>query len=172
MADLDPREEFRRLFERTGRSLLAQAYLVTGDRQESQDLVQEAFLRAWNDWRPLLDPRQSAGVASTSPLQPRREPLAEPRGEAISRAPLSFRRRCSGTRRRAPRCHEGASVLADETARGPRASCDRRPDDGRSGSGDGSKRGDRPRLGVPGAGNHGALAGARRRAAQEQRRGR
>jgi RNA polymerase sigma-70 factor, ECF subfamily len=50
VADLDPREEFRRLFERTGRSLLAQAYLVTGDRQESQDLVQEAFLRAWNDW--------------------------------------------------------------------------------------------------------------------------
>ena len=46
MADTDPGEEFRRLFERTGRSLLAQAYLLTGDRQESQDLVQDAFLSA------------------------------------------------------------------------------------------------------------------------------
>lgn len=50
MADTDPGEEFRRLFERTGRSLLAQAYLLTGDRQESQDLVQDAFLRAWRNW--------------------------------------------------------------------------------------------------------------------------
>ncbi|MGA3215404.1 MAG: sigma-70 family RNA polymerase sigma factor [Acidimicrobiales bacterium] len=50
MAELDPGEEFRRLFERSRRSLLAQAYLLTGDRQESQDLVQEAFLRAWRDW--------------------------------------------------------------------------------------------------------------------------
>jgi RNA polymerase sigma-70 factor (ECF subfamily) len=50
VADTDPGEEFRRLFERTGRSLLAQAYLLTGDRQESQDLVQDAFLRAWRNW--------------------------------------------------------------------------------------------------------------------------
>jgi RNA polymerase sigma-70 factor (ECF subfamily) len=46
-----PEQEFARLFEATGRSLLAQAYLLTGDRQEAQDLVQEAFLRAWRDWR-------------------------------------------------------------------------------------------------------------------------
>jgi RNA polymerase sigma-70 factor (ECF subfamily) len=50
VADLDPEDEFCRLFERTGRSLLAYALLLTGDRQESQDLVQEAFLRAWRDW--------------------------------------------------------------------------------------------------------------------------
>jgi RNA polymerase sigma-70 factor (ECF subfamily) len=50
VADSDPGDAFRRLFERTGRSLLAQAYLLTGDRQESQDLVQEAFLRAWRNW--------------------------------------------------------------------------------------------------------------------------
>jgi RNA polymerase sigma-70 factor (ECF subfamily) len=31
--------------------LLAQAYLLTGDRQESQDLVQEAFLGAWREWK-------------------------------------------------------------------------------------------------------------------------
>jgi RNA polymerase sigma-70 factor (ECF subfamily) len=38
------------LFERTGRSLLGYALLLTDDRQESQDLVQEAFLRAWREW--------------------------------------------------------------------------------------------------------------------------
>jgi RNA polymerase sigma-70 factor (ECF subfamily) len=38
------------LFERTGRSLLGYALLLTGDHQESQDLVQEAFLRAWREW--------------------------------------------------------------------------------------------------------------------------
>lgn len=61
MADLDPGAEFRRLFERTGRSLLAQAYVLTGDRQESQDLVQEAFLRAWRDWARVstLDNQQA-----------------------------------------------------------------------------------------------------------------
>jgi len=50
VANPDPREEFRRLFQSSGPSLLAQAYLLTGDRQESQDLVQETFLRAWRHW--------------------------------------------------------------------------------------------------------------------------
>jgi len=51
VADPVAAQEFGRLFERTKQSLLAQAYLLTGDRQEAQDLVQEAFLRAWRDWR-------------------------------------------------------------------------------------------------------------------------
>ncbi len=55
MAEPDPGEEFRRLFERCRRSLLAQAYLLTGDRQESQDLVQETFLRAWRNWTRVSD---------------------------------------------------------------------------------------------------------------------
>ena len=61
MADSDPREEFCRLFERTGRSLLGYALLLTGDRQESQDLVQEAFLRAWREWERVstLDSQQA-----------------------------------------------------------------------------------------------------------------
>jgi len=46
-------EEFRQLFEHSNRSLLAQAYLLTGDRNEAQDLVQETFLRAWRDWSHL-----------------------------------------------------------------------------------------------------------------------
>jgi RNA polymerase sigma-70 factor (ECF subfamily) len=49
------------LFERTGRSLLGYALLLTGDRQESQDLVQEAFLRAWREWERVstLDSQQA-----------------------------------------------------------------------------------------------------------------
>jgi RNA polymerase sigma-70 factor (ECF subfamily) len=55
VADLAQQQEFSRLFERTKRSLLAQAYLLTSDRQESQDLVQEAFLRAWRDWEHVTN---------------------------------------------------------------------------------------------------------------------
>jgi DNA-directed RNA polymerase specialized sigma24 family protein len=50
VAESDAGEEFRRLFERSNRNLLAQAYLLTDDRQEAQDLVQEVFLRAWRAW--------------------------------------------------------------------------------------------------------------------------
>jgi RNA polymerase sigma-70 factor (ECF subfamily) len=50
VAESDPGEEFRRLFERSNRDLLAQAFLLTDDRQEAQDLVQEVFLRAWRTW--------------------------------------------------------------------------------------------------------------------------
>jgi RNA polymerase sigma-70 factor (ECF subfamily) len=53
VAESDPREEFRQLFEKSRRDLLAQAYLLTGDRQEAQDLVQEVFLRAWRTWTHL-----------------------------------------------------------------------------------------------------------------------
>jgi len=53
VAELGPGEEFSRLFEHARRDLLAQAYLLTGDRQEAQDLVQEVFLRAWRAWSQL-----------------------------------------------------------------------------------------------------------------------
>ncbi len=55
MAESDAGEEFRRLFERSNRNLLAQAYLLTDDRQEAQDLVQEVFLRAWRAWPQIAD---------------------------------------------------------------------------------------------------------------------
>ncbi|HXY43602.1 MAG TPA: SigE family RNA polymerase sigma factor [Acidimicrobiales bacterium] len=48
--ELVPEEEFSDFFERTQRKLLAQAYLLTGDRQDAQDLVQETYLRAWRGW--------------------------------------------------------------------------------------------------------------------------
>ena len=91
MADSNPRKEFCRLFERTGRSLLGYALLLTDDRQESQDLVQEAFLRAWRELGEGLNPRQSAGLASPSDLQPGGEPLAPSRHETRPRAPCSTR---------------------------------------------------------------------------------
>ena len=40
-------------FERSSTDLLAQAYLLTDDRQEAQDLVQEVFLRVWCAWLQL-----------------------------------------------------------------------------------------------------------------------
>jgi RNA polymerase sigma-70 factor (ECF subfamily) len=43
--------EFGRLFERAGGLLFGYAFLLTGDRGEAEDLVQEAFLRAWRDWK-------------------------------------------------------------------------------------------------------------------------
>lgn len=51
MTSSSSEEQFSLFFERCRNSLLAQGYLLTGDRQEAQDLVQEALLRAWRDWR-------------------------------------------------------------------------------------------------------------------------
>ena len=171
MADLDPREEFRRLFERTGRSLLAQAYLVTGDRQESQDLVQEAFLRAWNDWArfsTLVNQQAwlrrvlyNLAVNRWRNLAVRRSHGRLSRSGAAVPAPGAEHLDVMRALQSLPMKQREALVLVaivDLTTA--------------EAAGRWSKRGDRPRLGVPGVGNHGALAGARRRAAQEQRRGR
>ena len=50
MGSSNAQEEFERLFEASKQSLIGQAYLLTGDLQDAQDLVQEAFLRAWRAW--------------------------------------------------------------------------------------------------------------------------
>jgi RNA polymerase sigma-70 factor (ECF subfamily) len=42
--------DFDRFVEREYKVLLRQAYALTGDAQESQDLVQETLLRAWRRW--------------------------------------------------------------------------------------------------------------------------
>lgn len=42
--------DFDRFFEQEKRMLLRQAYLLTGDAQEAQDLAQEALFRAWRSW--------------------------------------------------------------------------------------------------------------------------
>lgn len=42
--------DFDRVFNSSKHALIGQAYLLTGDLQDAQDLVQEAFLRAWRQW--------------------------------------------------------------------------------------------------------------------------
>jgi RNA polymerase sigma-70 factor (ECF subfamily) len=42
--------EFERFFERTSGALVGQAYVLVGNLQDAQDLVQEAFARAWDRW--------------------------------------------------------------------------------------------------------------------------
>jgi RNA polymerase sigma-70 factor (ECF subfamily) len=43
-------EEFERFVRERARSLMRQAYLLTGDAGEAQDLVQETMIRAWREW--------------------------------------------------------------------------------------------------------------------------
>ncbi|MEU1179910.1 SigE family RNA polymerase sigma factor [Streptomyces sp. NPDC005820] len=40
-------EEFEEFYARSRQSLVGQLYLMTGDLHEAQDVVQEAFVRAW-----------------------------------------------------------------------------------------------------------------------------
>jgi RNA polymerase sigma-70 factor (ECF subfamily) len=40
-------EEFEELYTHSRQSLVGQLYLMTGDLHEAQDVVQEAFVRAW-----------------------------------------------------------------------------------------------------------------------------
>jgi RNA polymerase sigma-70 factor, ECF subfamily len=42
--------QFREFFDGARRKLVGQAYLMTGDFQEAQDLVQEVLVRAWKRW--------------------------------------------------------------------------------------------------------------------------
>src|SRR5688572_15905162 len=50
MRDANEFDEFYRV---TSRRLLGYAYAVTKDWVQAQDLVQEAYLRAWKDWARL-----------------------------------------------------------------------------------------------------------------------
>jgi RNA polymerase sigma-70 factor (ECF subfamily) len=55
-----PEEEYERFFREARPRLLGQAYLLSGNGQEAQDLVREVLLRAWQSWgrvRDLDDPQ-------------------------------------------------------------------------------------------------------------------
>ena len=43
--------EFDEFYRATSRRALRYGYAVTGDLAEAQDVVQEAYTRAWRDWR-------------------------------------------------------------------------------------------------------------------------
>ncbi|MFG1998328.1 SigE family RNA polymerase sigma factor [Spirillospora sp. NPDC048911] len=46
-------EEFEEFYAHAVRRLIGQLFLVTGDLREAEDVVQEAFVRAWNARRKL-----------------------------------------------------------------------------------------------------------------------
>jgi RNA polymerase sigma-70 factor (ECF subfamily) len=48
-------EEFDAFYRDTSRRLARYAYGLTGDPGDAQDLVQEAYARAWQRWRGLAD---------------------------------------------------------------------------------------------------------------------
>jgi RNA polymerase sigma-70 factor (ECF subfamily) len=45
--------EFDEFYRATSRRVLRYGYAVTGDLTEAQDVVQEAYTRAWRDWRQV-----------------------------------------------------------------------------------------------------------------------
>jgi RNA polymerase sigma-70 factor, ECF subfamily len=45
---------FDELYRETSARLMRFGYAITGDAAEAQDLVQEAYLRAWQHWRSLV----------------------------------------------------------------------------------------------------------------------
>jgi RNA polymerase sigma-70 factor (ECF subfamily) len=60
-------EEFEEFYALSARKLVGQLYLVTGDVQEAQDAVHEAFARAWAHRRTLgLDGSPEAWVRITA----------------------------------------------------------------------------------------------------------
>lgn len=52
--DGDPKREYVLFFGVAKASLMGQAYLLTGDVEESRDLVQETLLRAWKNWSRVI----------------------------------------------------------------------------------------------------------------------
>jgi RNA polymerase sigma-70 factor (ECF subfamily) len=54
-ASEDDRAEFERFFAAVSGPLVGQAYVLTGDLQEAQDLAQEALAQAWRHWARIRD---------------------------------------------------------------------------------------------------------------------
>ena len=50
------REDFERFYEREFRSVVAFAYVMTGDRFQAQDLAQDAFAVAFQKWSKIDSP--------------------------------------------------------------------------------------------------------------------
>jgi RNA polymerase sigma-70 factor, ECF subfamily len=49
----DQSASFDELYRATSRRLLQYAYAMTGDLSTAQDITQEAYVRAWRDWRRI-----------------------------------------------------------------------------------------------------------------------
>jgi RNA polymerase sigma-70 factor (ECF subfamily) len=59
----DRRPSFDAFVRASGGPLFGQAYLLTGQYQEAQDLVQETFVRVWQHWRKVSDYEDPLGWA-------------------------------------------------------------------------------------------------------------
>lgn len=46
-------EEFAAFYQSSVRTLVGQLFVITGDLQEAEDVVQEAYVRAWGRWADL-----------------------------------------------------------------------------------------------------------------------
>ncbi len=53
MGDEEGRDEFERFFHAYAHRLVAEAFLLTGNRQDAQDLAQEVLVRVWQHWRSV-----------------------------------------------------------------------------------------------------------------------
>lgn len=50
MVDSSAEDDYERFFDVAKRSLMGQAFLLTGEIEDSRDLVQEVLFRAWREW--------------------------------------------------------------------------------------------------------------------------
>ncbi len=64
---MDGQGDYDELYAASGDRLVRQVYALTGDLAEAQDVVQEAFVRAWQHWRTVrVHPDPEAWVRTTA----------------------------------------------------------------------------------------------------------
>jgi len=93
-------DEFDRFFLESKPALFAQAYVLTGDVAEAEDLVQETFVRTWRHWQRVSKLENPGGWA---------------RHVLDNLAVDSWRRRASRKRRNALELRSAASVPGPST---------------------------------------------------------
>ena len=80
---------FDTFFEEEHERLFKALYFVTGDRQDAEDLMQDAFLRLWERWDDIgrIEAGRQMAIESSS-NQPEKNG-SMPRQEQIARSPVA-----------------------------------------------------------------------------------